>query len=130
MKTKRVKLMNNITPEMTKVVAEGMGYRHVSINETTKSVTYNSNLGFCSSVEYNPLENPAQDREIEIKLIELFDYISYERINNKPDAFIDLDNNGEIFLIIEDMVYSGDTPAEARFMALYNYLKEVNSDEF
>ena len=105
--------MNNITPEMIKVVAEGMGYFSVKIQSDGVSALKERYSIRCT---YDPPTNPAQDSEIEIKL-EITTYRNWA-----GDTWV-----AELRNVNKRM--QGNTPAEARFMAAYNYFKGDNNEQ-
>lgn len=113
-------MVNDVTPEMIKVVAEGMGYKDVRVFAGCIRVSVQNPPHDHYVITYNPLTNPAQDSEIEIKL-----KIDILQKKDSCTAWI----GKEFVAFDESFSGTGNTPAEARFMAAYNYFSEVNSDE-
>ena len=97
-----------ITPEMIKVVAEGM---KLSPYINTEGEVFLGSPMF-GGARYNPLEIPKQDSEIEIKLGVSTSFIR--------EGLWQADTGP-----IGNNCGRGNTPAEARFMAAYNYFSEV-----
>ena len=99
-------------PEQKKVIAEGMGYE-VSIKpRNIKGHIEDAVFNYIGEVWYDPLTNAEQDREIEIKLL-----MDTEHMDGKWVATtwnFPLMARGE-----------GDTPAEARCNAAYEYFNRT-----
>jgi len=108
--------MSDITPEMLKVVAEGMGYRK-------SRITWNSDIYVAvehktsnRDIEYNPLTNTEQCMEIMEKL-----NIQLRRQTHKPNGLW----VARIEYVVNQMIVKeGETINEAVCLAAYSHFKE------